>query len=169
MRALLCTVFLLGCVTLPPTQVVENPMVWRLRTWGFSSAIIIVQQDAPACLAPTIQKAWLFLNPSVYVEIVPSVVREPRIGEIMVRWKRPAKASLIGVAGIWAETPDWTAAKHIMRARIDVEKCDVRLLAHELGHALGLINVDEPGQLMSTIYTHGGWELSPAEIRVLRQ
>lgn len=57
-----------------------------------------------------------------------------------------------------------TVGGDIYGAEVTLASCDVQVVAHELGHALGLVHVPARGNLMHAELGLGGWELSGEQV-----
>lgn len=132
-----------------------------LNTWGHDSARIVISGDAPDCFFWAVTDALDLLRPNVAVTVERGLEAEPRQGEIVLRWRHPEGS--LGLASLWIERGQVT------RAYVDVPLCRVRLVAHELGHAFGLLNVEEHGRLMNGAYNVGGYGVTEDERAALRR
>jgi len=56
-----------------------------------------------------------------------------------------------------------TIGGDIFAAEVSLALCDALTVAHELGHALGLVHVDLHGNLMTLAISIGGWSLTEAQ------
>lgn len=139
----------------------QPPRAPELRTWAYDQATVVVPLDAPPCLLWTVQEAWEFLGPRVAVTIRTGWPKSPADGEIALEWSKPE--SSLGLATLWGDRPAWKDSRRVTRALVQVNECKLRLVAHELGHALGLVNVEEPSRLMTRVYREGGYALTAAE------
>jgi hypothetical protein len=137
-----------------------------LRMWGPATARIIVPIDAPPCALWTVEQAWEFLSPAVPMTTELGWPHSPSVGEIVVDWSKPAPGAL-GITTAWGERPLWRESRYVMRAVVQIDRCQVRLAAHEFSHALGAVNVEAPGRLMTRVFDDGGWALSPLERAIL--
>lgn len=64
---------------------------------------------------------------------------------------------------VMANTETRGAAGRLLNAIVTLWECTPRVVAHELGHALGLKHAPQLDALLYWEYTRGGWELSRAE------
>lgn len=132
-----------------------------IRRWGTESARIVIDHRAPECMFWAVREALDVLRPRVNVAVERGMVSQPAPGEILVVWGQPS-----GALGL---TTSWQDERFVYRAIVLVPECRARLLAHELGHAFGLVNVSERGRLMTTAYRDGGYTLSLPERNALRR
>ena len=152
---LVAIIYLAGCAG---PQKPQND----LRQWAHESAVIVVDNEAPPCLFQAVLDALDFLRPRVNVSVERGLMKPPRPGEIVIRWRQQPPGAL-GIT--WASLD----SKYVYRATIDVPQCHMRLVAHELGHAFGLENVEQKNRLMTHAYNQGWFLLSQAEVEALRR
>lgn len=153
---------LLGWLAIALTSCAPVEKPWTLRAWQQPTMTVIISRDAPVCALWTTQQALEFLNVPV-----PTTVRigdtdgEPRDGEVFVLWQKPNDA--VGLTTLWLTD---SQPKH---AIIKFQQCEMRIMAHELGHVFGLLDTQEPNRLMTGSYPAGGWILTVDELRTLHQ
>jgi hypothetical protein len=91
-----------------------------------------------------VSEAWSILHPAVDVALGVGMLEELGPGDIQIVWGDPA--------AYFPEFPTAVGATAMLpthdRGLIVLEVCSVRVMAHELGHALGLVDVDDPTRLM---------------------
>lgn len=165
-RWLIGLLFFLGCATIQWRP--EPPGVPNVpRVWGPKLAVVVVPFDAPPCALWTAYQAWELLAPSV-----PVIIRlgddDPGFGRIVIRWQSPATMVPPNpdALGVTIQTFN-RKLETAYAAETFVNHCEVRLLAHELGHALGLRDQDDPGSVMHWTYPGGGWRIDADERSIL--
>lgn len=115
-------------------EALTDDVLWY-RERGVTLAISIVEPDAPSQLGI------------------------PVGGVIAVHNGTPSKPD----AG--AETwPSLTIGGNIFYADVTLRTCDARAIAHELGHALGLVDTFIQGNLMNQYLELGGWSLTESQL-----
>lgn len=134
--------------------------------WGEPGFEVVISPVAPPCAFWAAQQALQFLNPRVST-VVRVGVDEPRKGVVIVNWASPQEAQLSSTALGITLIAYSRSTSFVMYADMYVKHCDVRLLAHELGHALGLHDTDAPGTLMHWTYPTGGYVLTEEQRRTL--
>lgn len=133
----------------------------QIRRWGEPEAHIVVPLDAPECAFWAVREAWSYLSPRVPLVVTRGIPGNPVRGQIAIDWSEPEGTA----KGL---TTQWLEGNTTIRATVQVHDCSVRLIAHELGHAMGLPNTDFDGDLMNGHFYDGGWELSKDERAALR-
>jgi hypothetical protein len=109
---------------------------------------IVVDASAPCPVAAVREAAamWGALLEGALIEVGPMT---DAYGTIMVR-RGDVEGPLAGFT-----LTHWIARANT-HADITVEWCDARMIAHELGHALGFDDIDDPDALMSPSLDTGG-------------
>lgn len=57
-----------------------------------------------------------------------------------------------------------TVGGNVFYADVTLRTCDARAIAHELGHALGLVDTSIRGNLMNWYFEDGGWSLTESQL-----
>lgn len=91
-------------------------------------------------------------------ELSPTLEEQPR-GTIDVPMVEPE--SIDGNRG--STTLRYSVRHEIRAARARITACDAQLIAHELGHAMGLVHADEPRVMYPDIGAGIPWETSAEE------
>lgn len=156
LASLLTSLVLGSCLPLPRAKAPSQ----ELQHWGYPTLTVVVQSHAPECVWVALEEAWKLLKPKTHLQV--------RLGV-----EDASEGPLDGVVTLWLkEAPDpraegmtlsWRRGGVIRSAAVWVEQCDVRLFAHELGHALGLPDRHAPGSVMHGSFDEAGWDISPAE------
>lgn len=142
-----------------------------IRTWGPTTTTIVLPPNAPPCAKTTLIAAYKVLAQTTPI-IKTGIKSTPHTGEILIIWNQPESnlinSVLLGQTRTWV-IPNKTTENHqfIMKATIESKYCNVRLLAHELGHALGLKDTIDPGRLMTHFFPTGDWKLTKEERIIL--
>lgn len=138
-----------------------NPYT-AMKTWGPPVALLFVPSQ-PACLRWAVEEGLKVIHPKTPVQIlIEDASMEAGPGMIVFHWESPAEqgvSSALGLSRLSFNPVKLT----ISAADTYVQHCDVRLLAHELGHDFGLVDKDVPGDLMHWTYPTGGWRITDAE------
>lgn len=162
-RLLFALLFLfLACAHQP---IVYDPMKYypeHYYHWQPKHMRVLLPLDAPECAFWTLQEAWKLLEPGVGVSVQLGTPRELSEGQVRVFWAAPDRAEALAMSG-WQHR-GW----EIDRSDMWITVCDVRVMAHELGHILGLPDVHSPGRVMHFSAPEIGWELVESEREVLR-
>jgi hypothetical protein len=169
-----CWGFLLaGCVQAPPLAP-SPPRGQREMHWAaeFRPVSLIVSSALSKPCVASVMGAMSFWYVHGATYVVPAgVVSEARtshdemmLGEIAVSAGEPTRAVHAAATLQYGVGPDIYAARVVFRP----EYCDMNVAAHELGHALGLTDVDAPGNVMHW-EVHGiGFDVTPEQLAAIR-
>ncbi len=135
------------------------------KRWAPASVTVVLDPAAPRCAEWAVQEAWLLLRPrrSLAIQRGGSLA----VGRIVLLWGHPADyPRTLAVTFPFGDQPSWADSDVITRAVIVAGDCSPRLIAHELGHALGLPHAEHG--LMAPVYHEGDYRLSRRQRRALR-
>lgn len=164
LRIFFVALYLGSCVQVPVQAPV--PSGPTIKTWLPDMAIVVVPEE-PSCFAWAVTEALKTLQPRVQVVQIPGELDGPVAGAIALHWSDPNELQE-GTAGVTKMYFDRDTDLQYA-AEVYVQMCDVRLIAHELGHAFGLVDKYEPGHLMHEAYPTGGWVITPSERAALNR
>lgn len=170
--ALVALAVLCGCarpVTVPATTPLE-PLHWRADAYPIE---LRVSSAMDRCQLASVVAAVTWLEARAARDLfAPLAVppTDPAVLGLMVEGVMSiAPAAGLSTPRTVGETrrPVYEGTRVIHSATIDVTGCSPWVVAHELGHALGLDHVDNDAQRLMFPIALGGWELSDREVAQL--
>ena len=157
--------WLCACTPQPPTTPVE-PLHWRSGAYPIE---LRVSSALDSCEAASVLAAVTWLEARTDRDLFAPITVPPTdpavIGLAVEGVISIAPAERLSTPRTAGETrrPVYVGTRVIHSATIDVSVCSPGVVAHELGHGLGLDHVDDADRLMFPVIL-GGWGLSDGEL-----